>query len=315
MAATQTFAVNGIDMAVTIEGEGPLVILCHGWPELSFSWRHQIPALAAAGYRVAAPDMRGFGATSAPQDIGAYTLFHNVGDIVALVAALGETRAAIVGHDWGAPVAWHCAMFRPDLFPVVAALSVPLGRRARAKPLEALKAAGITWFYWHYFQEPGVAEAEFEADVERTMRLITYGRGGLGLVLKPGGKFLDAGVIPETMPAWLDEASLAHMVAVYRKTGFRGGLNWYRNIDRNWELTAPWQDAKINQPALFVAGSKDPVIRGPIGEKSLGDLETLVPNLRDKIVLDGAGHWIQQERPADVNAALIRFLRSEYRTA
>ena len=311
MAKTETIAVNGIEMAVTIEGSGPLVILCHGWPELSFSWRHQIPALAAAGFRVAAPDMRGFGDTSAPADVGAYTLFHNVGDIVALVGALGESRAAVVGHDWGAPVAWHCAMFRPDIFPVVAALSVPLGRRARGKPLEALRAAGVTWFYWHYFQEPGVAEAEFEADVDRFMRLVTYGRG-LNLVLKPGGKFLDGGQVPDTRPAWLDEASLAHMVATYRKTGFRGGLNWYRNIDRNWELTAPWQDTKILQPALFIAGANDGVIRGPIGEKSLVDLENLVPNLRRKVVLEGTGHWIQQERPAEVNAELIAFLKADY---
>ena len=311
MPRTEKIAVNGIEMSVILEGTGPLVVLCHGWPELSFSWRHQIPALAAAGYRVAAPDMRGFGVTSAPQDIGAYTLFHNVGDIVALVAALGETRAAVVGHDWGAPIAWHCAMFRPDIFPVVAALSVPLGPRAKREPLDALRAAGIPWFYWHYFQEPGVAEAEFEADIDRFMRIVTYGRG-IDLVLKPGGKFLDGGTIPEQMPDWIDEAALAHMVAVYRKSGFRGGLNWYRNIDRNWALTAPWDGAKVMQPALFVAGAKDGVIRGPIGRKNLESLEQLVPNLREKIVLDDAGHWIQQERPAEVNDALLRFLTREY---
>ena len=314
MSTTTRIAVNGIEMSVTQAGAGPLVVLCHGWPELAFSWRHQIPALAAAGYRVAAPDMRGFGATSAPQDVTAYTLFHTVGDIVALVAALGETRAAIVGHDWGAPVAWHCAMFRQDVFPVVAALSVPLTRRARTRPLEALRAAGISWFYWHYFQEPGVAEAEFEADVDRFMRLVTYGRG-LDLVLKPGGRFLDGGVVPETMPPWLDEAALAHMVAAYRASGFRGGLNWYRNIDRNWELTGPWQDARVLQPALFIAGAKDGVIRGPIGSRSLADLESLVPNLRRKIVLPDAGHWIQQERPDQVNRELVAFLDAEYKSA
>ncbi len=311
MPKTEKIAVNGIEMSVTLDGTGPLVVLCHGWPELSFSWRHQIPALAAAGYRVAAPDMRGFGETSAPQDISAYTLFHNVGDIVALVAALGETRAAVIGHDWGAPIAWHCAMFRPDIFPVVAALSVPLAPRAKREPLEALRAAGVPWFYWHYFQEPGVAEAEFEADVARFMRIVTYGRG-IDLVLKPGGKFLDGGTIPETMPDWLDEVSLAQMVAAYRKSGFRGGLNWYRNIDRNWALTAPWDGAKVTQPALFIAGSKDGVILGPIGRKNLESLEQLVPNLREKIVLEGAGHWIQQERPAEVNEALLRFLQYDY---
>ena len=171
----------------------------------------------------------------------------------------------------------------------------------------------MTWFYWHYFQEPGVAEAEFEADVDRFMRLVTYGAGS---DLDPQARRQISRwrhAIPERMPAWLDEAALAHMVAAYGKSGFRGGLNWYRNIDRNWELTAPWQDAKIMQPALFIAGAKDGVIRGPIGEKSLVDLETLVPNLRRKIVLEGAGHWIQQERPAEVNAALIAFLDAEYK--
>ena len=308
---TQTFAVNGIEMAVMLEGSGPLVVLCHGWPELALSWRHQIPALAAAGYRVAAPDMRGFGATSAPQDVNDYTIFHTVGDIVALVAALGETRAAIVGHDWGAPVAWHCAMFRPDVFPVIAALSVPLRRRGPAKPLDMLKSAGIPWFYWHYFQEPGVAEAEFEADVDRTLRLITAGNG-LNLVLKPGGKFLDGGIVPQTMPAWLDETTLAEFVAAYRTSGFRGGLNWYRNIDRNWALTAPWQGATIDQPSLFIAGSKDPVIRGAIGAGAIDDLETIAPALRGKILIEGAGHWVQQERPDEVNAALLEFLRRDY---
>ena len=155
---------NGIDIAITEQGTGPLVLLCHGWPELSFSWRHQIPVLAAAGYHVVAPDMRGYGGTSAPADINAYSILDLVGDMVALVKALGETQAIIIGHDWGANVAWHCALFRPDVFPAVAALSVPFAKRASMRPLEKLRRNGIANFYWHYFQTPGVVEVEFAKD-------------------------------------------------------------------------------------------------------------------------------------------------------
>src|SRR5256886_5179188 len=176
MTSSRTIPLNGIEMFLVEQGEGPLVVLCHGWPELSYSWRHQIPALAAAGFHVVAPDMRGFGQTSAPADIDAYTIFDNVGDIVALVTALGESQAVVIGHDWGAPVAWHCAMFRPDMFTRVAGLSVPPPFRGRGRPLDLLREGGITDFYWQYFQEPGAAEAEFERDIDLTMRTV-LGRG------------------------------------------------------------------------------------------------------------------------------------------
>jgi pimeloyl-ACP methyl ester carboxylesterase len=162
MQSSRTISANGIEIFLLEQGEGPLVLLCHGWPELSYSWRHQIPALAAAGFHVAAPDMRGFGRTSAPAEIDAYSIFDHVGDMVALVAALGEKQAVIVGHDWGAPVAWHAAMFRPDVFIGVAGLSVPPPFRGRGRPLESLRYIGIRNFYWQYFQTPGVAERELE---------------------------------------------------------------------------------------------------------------------------------------------------------
>ena len=160
MPSSRTISANGIEIFLLEQGEGPLVVLCHGWPELSYSWRHQIPALAAAGFHVVAPDMRGFGRTSAPSDVTAYSIFDSVGDMVALVAALGEKQAVIVGHDWGAPVAWHAAMFRPDIFPAVAGLSVPPPFRGRARPLDTLRESGIINFYWQYFQTPGIAEAD-----------------------------------------------------------------------------------------------------------------------------------------------------------
>ncbi len=271
MFSSRTLAANGIDMFLLEQGEGPLVVLCHGWPELSYSWRHQIAAIARAGFHVVAPDMRGFGRTTAPTDIAAYSIFDTVGDIVALVAALGEKQAVVIGHDWGAPVAWHAALFRPDIFTAVAGLSVPPPFRGRGPPLETLRDNGISNFYWQYFQTPGVAEAEFERDVALAMRTV----------------FTEA----------------------YRKSGFRGGLNWYRNIDRNWDLTAPWQDARIHQPSLFIAGSRDSVITGLIGAKRVNELERILPRLKQKLIIDGAGHWIQQERPDEVNAALIAFIK------
>ncbi|MBI5319589.1 alpha/beta hydrolase [Bradyrhizobium sp.] len=312
MSSSRTIAINGIEMFMLEQGEGPLVVLCHGWPELSYSWRHQIPALAAAGFHVVAPDMRGFGRTTAPAEVEAYSIFHNVGDIVALVAALGEKQAVVVGHDWGAPVAWHCAMFRPDIFTKVAGLSVPPPVRGRGRPLETLRQGGITNFYWQYFQPPGVAEAEFERDVALTMRTLLVGRDDADPAahqfVEEGKGFLGQGNRDVPLPDWLTEADLAYFAKIYAQSGFRGGLNWYRNLDRNWELTAAWQDATINQPSLFLAGSKDGVITGLIGAKRVAELERVLTDLKAKIILDGAGHWVQQERPDEVNAALIDFL-------
>ena len=308
-------SVNGIRMHIAEQGSGPLVILCHGWPELWYSWRHQLPALADAGYHVVAPDMRGFGATDAPADTGEYTILHTVGDIVNLVAALGEQQAYIVGHDWGAPVAWHAAMMRPDLFPAVVGMSVPHRGRAPDAPLRMLRKSGYENYYWIYFQTPGVAEAEFERDVPTTMRKLLYGVSGDVKVdredplMVPAGKgFLDRMAVPDQLPDWLREKDIERMASEYQRTGFRGGLNLYRNIDRNWELTAAWQDAKIRQPALFIAGTRDPVIAGKRGAAAVAQMSLTVPNVQS-VLLEGAGHWIQQERPAEVNQAVIEFLR------
>jgi len=301
-------AVNGIEMFVTEEGTGPLVLLCHGWPELSHSWRHQLPALAAAGFHAVAPDMRGFGRTSAPHDINAYSIFDLVGDMVALVAALGESKAVIIGHDWGAPVAWHAALFRPDIFTAVGGLSVAPPWRGRERPLETLAKSGITNFYWQYFQTPGVAEAEFERDVEFTMRAVNFGVD-TSLYLRDGFGFLGDPAIERHLPDWISAEDHAHVVETYRRTGFRGGLNWYRNIDRNWELTAPWQGAKIHQPAIFIAGANDSLVTGILGGKRIAEMDRVLPNLKQKLIIEGAGHWIQQERPDEVNAALITFLK------
>lgn len=307
MSSSRVISANGIEMFVTEQGSGPLVLFCHGWPELSHSWRHQLPAIAAAGFRAVAPDMRGFGRTSAPRNIDAYSIFDMVGDMVALVAALGETKAIIIGHDWGAPVAWHAALFRPDIFTAVGGLSVAPPWRGRERPLDALKKSGTTNFYWQYFQKPGVAESEFERDVDFTMRAVTFGVD-TSLFLKDGQGFLGDPATPRPRPAWVSEQDLAHVVDTYKRTGFRGGLNSYRNIDRNWELTAPWHGAKIHQPAIFIAGADDSVVTGILGGKRVSEMERVLPNLTRKLIIEGAGHWIQQERPDEVNAALVEFL-------
>jgi len=313
MSSSRVISANGIDMFVREAGQGPLVVLCHGWPELSYSWRHQIPAIAAAGFHVVAPDMRGYGATSAPSDVSAYSIFDTVGDVVGLVQALGETRAMVVGHDWGAPVAWHAALFRPDIFTAVAGLSVPPPFRGRGKPLDLLRKSGVTNFYWQYFQTPGVAEAELERDVAHTMRVVLGGRGladpTAAMFVQEGKGFLGHATGSDPLPDWLTEADLAYFTEVFRKAGFRGGLNWYRNLDRNWELTAPFDGAKITQPALFIAGAQDAIITSSLGRYALEELETVAPNLEGKLLIEGAGHWVQQERPAEVNAALIAFAR------
>ncbi|MGY3082101.1 pimeloyl-ACP methyl ester carboxylesterase [Bradyrhizobium sp. LM6.10] len=313
MSSTRVIKANGIDLFIREAGQGPLVVLCHGWPELSYSWRHQIAALEEAGFHVVAPDMRGYGQSSAPADVAAYSIFDTVGDVVGLVQALGESKAMVVGHDWGAPVAWHAALFRPDIFTAVAGLSVPPPFRGRGKPLDLLRQGGVTNFYWQYFQAPGVAEAEFEHDVARTMRVVLGGRGladpSGAMFVQEGTGFLGHTTAEEPLPDWLSVADLAFFTEAFRKSGFRGGLNWYRNLDRNWELTAPWQNAQIHQPSLFIAGSKDAVITGLIGAKRVNELERVLPNLTQKLIIKGAGHWVQQERPDEVNAALVGFLK------
>jgi len=312
MPSSRTVAVNGLDMFIRENGTGPLVLLCHGWPELSYSWRHQLTALADAGFQVVAPDMRGFGRTSAPAEIEAYTIFHLVGDMVALVTALGERQAIIIGHDWGArspgmpPCSGPTSSPRSPACPSRRPGAAAAGRSRRC----GTKAS--TNFYWQYFQPPGAAEREFERDVNFTMHAVFskgFSSATMSQFLQPGFGFLGDPAIPRPLPPWLSEADLIHFVDSYRLSGFRGGLNWYRNIDRNWDLTAPWQGAQIRQPSLFIAGGNDEVVTGLIGGKRIKDMEKVLPDLRGKLIIDGAGHWIQQERPDEVNAALIAFLK------
>jgi len=314
----RTVESNGIKMHIAEDGDGPLVVFCHGFPELWYSWRHQLKALAEAEYHVVAPDQRGYGQTDRPEAIEDYNILQLSGDIIGLVDALGETGAVIVGHDWGSPVAWNCALLRPDIFRAVVLMSVPYIRRSWTdiRPTEAMKRmAGEKQFYQLYFQKPGKAEHELEADVRRTMLIWLYSASGDAppdkrwrFLFGKSETLLDIGAVPETLPAWLTEADLDFYVEEFKRTGFRGGLNWYRNLDRLWELTPFLSGAKIRQPSLFVAGEVDGVIT--MYRQAFDSLEETMPSLRKKILVPGAGHWIQQERPNEVNDLLIEFLAS-----
>jgi pimeloyl-ACP methyl ester carboxylesterase len=308
---------NGIRMHFAEAGSGFPVLLCHGFPESWYSWRHQLEALAGQGYRAIAPDMRGYGQTDRPEAIDQYSIFHLTGDMIGLLDALEIERAAIVGHDWGAPVAWHCALFRPDRFPALATLSVPFRPRSPARPTSLMPKTDAAQFYQLYFQEPGAAEAEFEGNVERTIRLMLFGasgdappaQSGQGVMVPIGGGWLAGRTPPETLPGWLSDADVRFYSAEFERSGFRGGLNWYRNIDRNWELMATWKDARLQVPTLYVVGDRDLVYRFPGMDVLIANLKSLVPKLDKTVLLQGCGHWTQQERPADVNGELVQFLR------
>ena len=318
--AHRTLKVNGIDLHIAEQGTGPLVVMCHGFPESWYSWRHQLAAVSAAGFRVVAPDMRGYGASGRPEAVDQYTLFHLVGDMVGLLDALGEPNAVIAGHDWGAPVAWHATLLRPDRFRAVIALSVPFVPRRPVPPTSAMPRRDDAEFYQLYFQTPGVAEAELERDARQTILKLLFaasgdvprpsgggGGGDVGMVKKNGG-FLGGMPSPAVLPKWLTEADVDFYTAEFRRAGFRGGLNWYRNIDRNWELMAPFAGTKVTVPALFIAGDRDLVVAFRGMDQVIANLTNAVPQLRGTIILPGCGHWTQQERAPEVNAAIIDFL-------
>jgi len=279
-------------------------------------------ALAEAGFQVVAPDMRGYGQTQRPEEIDQYTLLHMVGDVVGLLDALGAETAVVAGHDWGAPVAWHAALLRPDRFRAVVGLSVPFVPRRPVRPTSMMPQTEDELFYQLYFQSPGIAEAELERDVRLSIRSLLYSASGdasrrdvgagnrseVGMVPRRGG-FLSRLMNPESLPDWLTEAEVDFYVNEFTRTGFRGGLNWYRNIDRNWELLAPMASARVTVPALYIAGERDLVLRFRGMDQVIANLSKFVPQLQGPLLLKGCGHWTQQERAQEVNEAMIDFLR------
>ena len=316
----RTVETNGIHMHIAESGAGPLVVLCHGFPESWYSWRHQLHALAEAGFHAIAPDMRGYGQTDRPEELDRYTLLHHVGDVVGLLDALGTETAVIVGHDWGAPVAWYAALLRPDRFRGVIGLSVPFIPRQPVRPTSIMPQTEDAQFFQLYFQSPGIAEAEFERDVRLSIRILLYSASGDGrddgardyrevdMVPRRGG-FLSRLTNPASLPHWLTEADVDFYVSEFARTGFRGGLNWYRNIDRNWELLAPVSGVQVTVPALYIAGDRDLVLAFPGMDQIIANLSKFVPQLRRTLLFPGCGHWTQQERAQEVNQAVIEFVQ------
>jgi pimeloyl-ACP methyl ester carboxylesterase len=257
--------------------------------------------------------VRGYGQSDAPHAVEAYAMKELVADFVGLLDALGEEKAVVVGHDWGAPMAWNSAVLHPERYRAVVGMSVPYTGRPAAPPLQMMKQMfGDNFFYIVYFQDEGVAEKEFEADPNRSLRLILYAASGDAPPMpafagKPKtSKFLDGVVGPEKLPSWLTEADIDFYAGEFKRAGFRGGINRYRNMDRDWQELPQLQDAHITQPALFIAGEKDGVIAMQPG--AIDTMKKICDDLRGVVMLPGCGHWTQQERPAEVNRALIEFL-------
>jgi pimeloyl-ACP methyl ester carboxylesterase len=291
-------ATNGIELEVAEHGpaEGEVLVLLHGFPELGYSWRHQVPALAGAGYRVVVPNLRGYDGSDAPDPIAAYAIDQLAADVVGLIDHTGADQAILIGHDWGADVAWKTAWLHPARVRAVAGLSVPFVPRAPAPPLDLLRQHIGEDFYIVWFQEPGVAEEALGRDVRRTIATTATWDAKWAA---------DSSDDPPT-PRHMTDAELQVYVDAFTRTGFRGGLNWYRNLDENWRRTEPVSDRRIEQPALFLTGERDPVRRFMPAEA----MDGWVTDLRETVVVPGAGHWVNQERPAEVNQALLRFVAS-----
>jgi arylsulfatase len=306
---------NGIRMHIAEAGSGPLVLLLHGFPECWYSWRHQLQALADAGYHAVAPDLRGYGQTDRPDPVEQYTQQELVADVVGLIDVLDEEQAVVIGHDWGAPVAWNTAVIHPDRVRGVIGLSVPYTPRGPQNPLTLMRSFLGEGFYIVYFQKTGVADTEMARDVRTTFLRLLYsvsgdcpGAGEEPPVVPEGKTFVEALQEPASLPAWLTQSDLDYYVAEFERTGFTGGLNWLRTIDLSWEQMAAYQGAHVQPPALYIAGDRDHVPHFPGMNMLLPRLKSLIPNLRQTLMLPGCGHWTQQERPSDVNAAILEFL-------
>lgn len=314
-ARTRSVNANGIQMRIAEMGSGPLVIFLHGFPESWYSWRHQLTALSAAGFHAVAPDLRGYGESAKPSAVEDYDIHHLTADVVGLIDALGEKTAVVVGHDWGAIVAWNCLLLHPSRFTGLVAMSVPYSGRPNRSPIESMRERYKDDFYYiTYFQEAGVAEAEFDANPRAILSRLYLSPDSpreAPEVTDPkrvaGGWTVRLGA-SKGLPPWLTQADLDYYVGEFTRSGFRGGINFYRNLHRNWETTRQLSGATISQPVLFIAGTKDGVIRGASAEQLTTSMRQVAQDLRGVTLIADAGHWVQQERPDETNAALIRFL-------
>nr|POF05286.1 epoxide hydrolase a [Quercus suber] len=343
----RTVNVNGINMHIAEKGQGPVILFIHGFPELWYSWRHQIIALASQGYRAVAPDLRGYGDTDAPPSITSYTCFHVVGDLIALLDAVApdQDKVFVVGHDWGALIAWYLCLFRPDRVKALVNMSVVLSpRNPKRKPLDSLTAIYGNAYYMCRFQlvmilyidlkmskdlqsqffsstsrcrmiefpEPGEIEAEFAQLGTATVlkEFLTYRNPG-PLFLPKGEGFGHPPGAPIVLPSWLSEEDINYYASKFEKTGFTGGVNYYRDLDLNWELTAPWTGAQIKVPVKFIVGDLD-LTYNSIGTKDYihkGGFKRDVPLLEEVIVLEDVGHFLHEEKPDEINTHIYDYFQ------
>ncbi|EXC03945.1 Epoxide hydrolase 2 [Morus notabilis] len=309
----RTVEVNGIHMHVAEKGDGPVILFIHGFPELWYSWRHQIAALSSLGFRAVAPDLRGYGDSAAPESPAVYTCLDIVGDLIALLDAIAadQDKVFVVGHDWGALIAWYLCLFRPDRVKALVNLSVAFNpRNPRRRPIHSMRAVCGDNYYICRFQEFGEIEAELEKiGIDRVLReFLTYRHPGP--LFLPKGKGFERPVdVPISLPDWLSEEDLKYYVSKFEKTGFTGGINYYRNIDRNWELVAPWTGTPIKVPVKFIVGDLD-LTYNSFGAKDYvhkGGFKRDVPFLQEVVIMEGVGHFINQERPQEINHHIYDF--------
>ena len=308
---------NGqIDLNVAVEGRGPLILCVHDFPELWYSWRHQIAHFSKRGYKVAALDVRGYGRSSKPHEIAAYSIRELASDVAAAIDQLGGGTAILFGHDWGAPVVWTSALLYPDKVTAVAGLSVPHIPKGPVAFIEMAKAMyKDRFFYQLYFQKEGVAEAEFETNIPAGLRKAYFALSGAAplnkwLEQKPAdAKLLDGMIDPQPFPDWMSEQDFQFYVEAFRAGGFRGPLNRYRAQNIDFQEMADFAGKPVTQPSYFVAGERDAVRSFVPGMDLYANPGIACTNFRGSVILPGIGHWVQQEAPAETNAALEGFLK------
>ncbi|XP_048137955.1 epoxide hydrolase A-like [Rhodamnia argentea] len=313
-----TVRTNGINMHVASVGDGPdTVLFLHGFPDLWYSWRHQMVSLATLGYRTVAPDLRGFGSTDAPPSAASYTAFQVVGDLVGMLDALGIGRVFVVGHDWGAMMAWYLCLLRPDRVKALVNTSVEwFPRDPERKPVESMRAKLGDDYYVCRFQEPGAAEEDFsKADIAMLFKLFLTGRDPSPPVVPKVLGFSGLTKLVEDqqvdLPSWLTEDDINYYAAQFSRTGFTGGLNYYRCWDLNWELSAPWTGTRIEVPVKFIVGDLDLTYHLPGVKEYIhgGGFRRAVPNLEEVVVMEGVAHFLQQEKHQEVTAHIHDFLK------